>query len=448
VPFLRAGAAQRTGAVLKLALPATAELLLNMVVDMVNTYLVGHLGAASLAGVGLASQWVMTAMVLFSAVGTGATALIARQVGARDWATANRVLGQAVALSFAIGLGAAGVLWLGAEPALRLMGAEEEALAQGVPYLRLVSSVFMFSALMFIGNACLRGAGDTRTPLLVMAVVNLINLALSWPLVRGLWGLPALGVEGAAIGATCGRLAGGLLVVALLLWGRTGLVLRLRGWRLDLGLSWRALRIGLPAALEQFIFRMGMLAYVRTVAALGTAAYAAHQVALSAESISFMPGFGFAVAATTLVGQGLGARDPRRAEEDGFAAFYLSAALMSVMGLGFILFAPQLMGVFTEDQQIIELGAMPLRLIGLVQPFLAAMMVFGGGLRGAGETTAPLLINGLGVWVVRVPAALLFTRVLPWGLTGAWIAMALDLTSRGLLLFWRFRSGKWKSVQV
>jgi putative MATE family efflux protein len=448
VPFLRTGAAQRTGAVLKLALPATAELLLNMVVDMINTYLVGHLGAASLAGVGLASQWVMTAMVLFSAVGTGATALIARMVGAQDWSTANRVLGQAVAISFAIGLGTAGALWLGAEPALRFLGAEEEAIAQGVPYLRLVSSVFMFSALMFIGNACLRGAGDTRTPLLVMAVVNLINVGLSWPLVNGHWGLPRLGVEGAAIGALSGRLAGGLLVVALLLRGRSGLALRARRWRLDPALSWRMLRIGMPAALEQCAFRMGMLAFVRTVSALGTASYAAHQVALSAESISFMPGFGFAVAATTLVGQGLGARDPRRAEEDGFAAFYLSAALMSVMGVGFVLFAPQLMGVFTEDLQIIELGTTPLRLIGLVQPLLAAMMVFGGGLRGAGETTAPLLINGLGVWLVRVPAGLLFTQVLEWGLTGAWIAMALDLATRGLLLFCRFRSGKWKKVQV
>ncbi|MCC7265371.1 MAG: MATE family efflux transporter [Candidatus Latescibacteria bacterium] len=448
MPFLRIGATQRTGAVLKLALPATAELLLNMVVDMVNTYLVGHLGAASLAGVGLASQWVMTAMVLFSAVGTGATALIARMVGAREWPSANRVLGQAVAISFVIGLGAAAALWLAAEPALALLGAEEEAIAQGVPYLRLVSSVFMFSALMFIGNACLRGAGDTRTPLLVMTVVNLINLGLSWPLVNGLWGLPRLGVEGAAIGALSGRLAGGLLVMALLLKGRDGLILKARGWSFDPGLSWRMLRIGLPAALEQFVFRMGMLAFVRTVSALGTASYAAHQVALSAESISFMPGFGFAVAATTLVGQGLGAQDPRRAEQDGFAAFYLAAALMSVMGVGFILFAPQLMGVFTEDPQIIELGTTPLRLIGLAQPFLAAMMVFGGGLRGAGETTAPLLINGLGVWVVRVPAALFFTRVLPWGLTGAWIAMALDLTSRGLLLLYRFRSGKWKTVQV
>ena len=305
----RAGFLQRTGAVLKLAIPATAELLLNMVVDMVNTYLVGHLGAAPLAAVGL-------------------------------------------------------------------------------------------------------------------------------------------GVQGAAIGSLAGRLAGGLLVVVLLLRGRSGLALRLRGWRIDPALIWRMLRIGLPAGLDQLIFRLGMLVFVRMVAALGTAAYAAHQVALSAESLSFMPGFGFAVAATTLVGQGLGARDEQRAEQDGFAAFCLAAGLMSVMGLGFILFAEDLVGIFTTDAQVIALGITPLRLIGLVQPFLAAMMVFAGGLRGAGDTVAPLLINASAVWLVRVPAALLLTQVVEWELTGAWIAMALDLVVRGGLLFTRFRSGQWKRARV
>lgn len=444
----RAGSLQRTGAVLKLAIPATAELLLNMVVDMVNTYLVGHLGAAPLAAVGLSSQWMTTTMVLFSAVGTGATALLARHVGARDWTTANQVLNQALVVAFLIGLVATAVLEWSAAPALRLMGAEEEALALGVPYLRLVGAVLMFSALMFIGNACLRGAGDTRTPLLVMAVVNLLNVSISWPLVNGLWGLPSLGVQGAAIGSLAGRLAGGLLVVALLLRGRSGLALRARGWRFDPALVWRMLHIGLPAGLDQLIFRLGMLAYVRIVAALGTAAYAAHQVALSAESLSFMPGFGFAVAATTLVGQGLGARDEQRAEQDGFASFYLAAGLMSFMGAGFMLFAPELMGFFTTDPQVIALGTLPLRLIGLVQPFLAAMMVFAGGLRGAGETVAPLLINAGAVWLVRVPSALLLTQFFSWGLTGAWIAMALDLVVRGGLLFARFRGGNWKKVEV
>ena len=443
-----AGRWSRLGYVMRLAIPAAGELLLSMMVGIVNTYLVGHLGAASLTAVGLASQWMTMTMVLFSAVGTGATALIARMIGARDREGANQVLGQALMLAFAVGFIPTVVLVLLAEPALALMGAEEEALMQGASYLRIVSSVYMVSAVMFIGNACLRGAGDTRTPLVVMTVVNLLNIAISWTLVNGLGGLPRLGVDGAAFGAMVGRLTGGLLVVALLLKGRSGLALKWGEWRLDLESIRRMLKIGFPAGLEQLVFRLGILVYARVVASLGTVAFAAHQVALNSESLSFMPGFGFAVAATTLVGQGLGAQDEERAEKDGYTAFVVAAGFMSCMGLAFIFFASQIVGFFTDDPEVVALGVPPLRLIGLAQPFLAAMMVFGGGLRGAGETLTPMLINGGGVWLMRVPLCLLFTRVFSWGLTGVWIAMALDMSVRGALLFARFHSGRWKRTEV
>ena len=181
----------RVRRVLFLAVPSAGEALLGMMVGLVNTYLVGHLGAASLAAVGLGFQWMLAAMVLFSAVGTGGTALIARMVGADDWCGANRVLVQALVVAFAAGMISMALLVSFARPAMVLMGAEGEALTQGITYLRIVSSVYAFSAVMFIGNACMRGAGDTRTPLLVMAVVNVINVAVAWVLVNGVAGLPA-----------------------------------------------------------------------------------------------------------------------------------------------------------------------------------------------------------------------------------------------------------------
>jgi len=437
----------RVRRVLYLAVPSAGEALLGMMVGLVNTYLVGHLGAASLAAVGLGFQWMLAAMVLFSAVGTGATALIARMVGAGDWRTANRVLAQALVVAFAAGMISMVLLVGFARPAMELMGAEGEALTQGITYLRIVSSVYAFSAVMFIGNACMRGAGDTRTPLLVMAVVNVINVVVAWALVNGVAGLPALGVAGAALGATSGRLIGGFLVVGLLLGGRAGLKLRWGGG-LDPRLVRRMLKVGFPAGLEQLVFRFGMLAYVRVVSARGTVAFAAHQIALNGESLSFMPGFGFAVAATTLVGQGLGARDADRAERDAHIAFAIAAGFMSLMGVCFYFFAPAIIGLFTDESEVIALGVTPLRLIGLVQPFLAAMMVYAGALRGAGETLTPMLINGGAIWILRVPLCLLVTRVFGWGLNGVWMVMALDLTIRGTFLFTQFRMGKWKSVQV
>lgn len=421
-------------------------MLLGMLVGLVNTYLVGHLGAASLTAVGLGVQWSMAAMVLFTAVGTGATALTARMIGARDMAGANRVVGQALAIAFACGLLSSTLLVGFAEPAMVLMGARGEALVQGVLYLRIVSAVFPISSLMFIGNACMRGAGDARTPLLVMAAVNVVNVAIAWGLVEGIGPLPALGVRGAAWGSAAGRVVGGLLVVGLLIKGRGGLQLRWRGP--DREIIWRILRVGLPASLDQLIFRFGMLVWVRIVASLGTVAYAAHQVALNAESISFMPGWGFAMAATTLVGQGLGASDHERAERDAMLCFGIAAIFMSVMGVVFFVSAPQIMGLFTDEVEIIALGSMPLRLIGVVQPLLAAMMVFAGGLRGAGDTLTPMLVNGASVWLLRVPLSLLAIHWFDWGLTGVWLVMALDLTLRGIVLLWQFRCGRWKTVEV
>ena len=433
---------------MRLAVPSAGEQLLSMMVGIVDTFLVGHLGSSALTAVGLSFQWVMFAMVLFGAIGTGATALVARMVGAKDWQGANRVLRQALFVAFVMGVIAVIALQLFVEPALRLMGATDDALIQGIAYLRLAGSVFMFSAPMFVGNACLRGAGDTRTPMKVMLVVNALNIVVAWTFVNGELGMPRMGVAGSAMGALVGRTVGGLLVLALLLRGQSGLKLRIKGWRIDWPIIRRILNVGLPTGAEQLAMRLGMMSFARAVSALGTVAYAAHQVALNAESLSYMPGFGFAMAATTLVGQGLGAKDKRRAEGDGYLAFYIGMVLMLVMGIAFILFARPLVSFFTDEPEVIEMAVTPLRLIGIVQPFLAAAMIFAGALRGAGETRAPMLVNGINVWVVRVPLTLLFTQVFTWGLTGAWIAMSIDLVIRGSLLFARFRSGKWKTVEV
>jgi len=434
--------------VLRLALPATGEQLLSMTVSIVDTMLVGHLGASALAAVSLATQWTFMAVTLFAAVSTGATALVARSVGADDWATANRTVRQSMLVGLAIGLTTTALALPLARPAVALMGAEPEALEQGVVYLRVAGSIFGLSALMFVGNACLRGAGDTRTTMMVMVVVNVLNITVAWTAINGPFGLPKLGVAGSALGAAVGRAAGGLLVITILLRGRSGLKLDLRGWRLDLTLIRRVLRVGLPAGVEQMAMRFGMMAFVRVIAGLGTVAVAAHTVALRAESFSFMPGFGFAVAGTTLVGQGLGARDPKRAERSGYITFQLALTLMTVMGLIFIFFPRPLISLFTDDPDVIRMAVAPLRIVGFVQPLLAGSMVFAGNLRGAGDTRFPMYITGGTIWTIRVPAALLLGLHLGMGLTGAWLGMATDLASRGAIFFLRFRSGHWKQIKV
>ena len=434
--------------VLRLALPAMGEQLLSMMVGIVDTFLVGHLGAAPLAAVGLANQWVFMATTLFGAIATGSTAMIARFIGAREPQQANEVLRQSMLLGALIGV-IATILGVSlALPAVVLLGAPEDVVDLSTSYLSVASSVFFFSTLMFIGNASLRGAGDTRTPLFVMLVVNALNIVVAWVAINGPFGLPQLGVVGSALGAVVGRAVGGILVMAILLRGRSGIQLKLGGLRPDTDLIRRILRIGLPTGLEQLLFRTGHMVFARILAELGTVAYAANQVAMNGWSLSFMPGFGFALAATTLVGQSLGAQDPDGAERRGYIAFRMGASLMGAVGLLFVLFPAQIVGFFTSDPEVIALGTMPLRMVGLIQPLLAATMIFAGSLRGAGDTRWPMLATGGSIWLVRLPLAYLLALVLDWGLVGAWSALILDLCLRGLLNYLRFRSGRWKLVKV
>lgn len=434
--------------VLKLALPAAGEQVLSMTVSIVNTILVGHLGSAELAAVSLATQWTFMAMTLFTSIATGSTALVARVVGAGDWDTANRTLRQSLLLGLVIGLVATALGVVLARPAIMILGGDQDTLAPGATYLRIAASAFVCQAIVFVGNACLRGAGDTRTTMFVMGVVNIVNVLVAWIAINGPLGLPKLGVAGSALGSVAGRGVGSLLIIGILLRGRTGLRLDLGRWALDLNLIKRLLRIGLPTGGERLLLRLGQMVFLRTVAGLGTVALAAHAVALRAESLSYMPGAGFATAGTTMVGQSLGARDSERAEKAGYLSYQLAATLMAAMGIIFVLFPRPIIALFTSDVAVIDMATTPLRIVGFVQPMLAAAMVFPGNLRGAGDTRYPMYVTGGSIWAIRVPAAILLASILGLGLNGAWLSMAIDLTVRGTLLFLRFRSGHWKRAEV
>jgi multidrug resistance protein, MATE family len=439
-------AGSETRRVMDLALPAVGEQLLNMAVGLTDTFMVGHIGASAVAAVGLSNQAVMLITTFFQAVATGVTALVARHTGAREPDTANRVLHQGYLLGALLGILGTLFSLAFAGPIMVVLRAPADVFAPAVAYLQIASIPFLLAAWLFIGNAALRGTGDTRSPMLIMLVVNIINIAVAYCFIYGLGPLPQLGVAGSAIGAAAGRATGGLLVTLLLLRGRNGLRLRLRQMAPDSLQMKRIANIGLPAGAEQLMMRIGMTAYVTTVAALGTASYAAHQLALQGESLAFMPGFGFAIAATTMVGQGLGAGDQARARADGYLARRLAVIVMSAMGMVFFLFPSQIISVFINDPEVIQKAVWPLRLVAFSQPALATMMVFSGGLRGAGDTRATLAITAAGLWLVRLPLALLLTG--PLGLIGAWIAMGVDLQLRGLGMWWRFKSNRWARVKV
>jgi multidrug resistance protein, MATE family len=442
--------------VLMLALPAVGEQFLNLLVGLVDTFLVGHLtsdatrqlgygSAQALAAVGLSGYIIWAATTLFIAVAVAATALIARATGAGNEEEARSALRQSLLLGLAMGSLALVLILLFASQILRLLGAPPDVYPLGIAFLRINAMSMPLAGLMFIGNAALRGGGDTRTPLLVMLVVNGLNILISWMLVNGRWGMPTLGVEGTALGTAIGRGVGGLLVLAILISGRG--MLRLDRWpRPDRTMLNRLVRVGLPSGGEQLAFQGALMLFARQITGLGTVAFAAHNAVITIESISFLPGLGFATAATTLVGQGLGARSAAQARWSGNEAFRQAVVFMALMGLAFVVVPQVFLRILVGDPEVVAAGITPLRTVGIIQPLLAASFVFSGALRGAGDTRFPLWVKLISPWLLRLPLAFV---LIPWlGLTGAWIALSSDLAFQGILSWWRFRGNRWEHIRV
>lgn len=437
-----------TRRVLSLALPSVLEQSLVTLIGLVDAYIVGHLGAVALAGVGLGGQVLNLTAALFTAVGVGATALIARHVGAREPAEANHLARQAMLLAAGLGLTTALLVMALARPIMEVFGAAPEVVEAGASWLRVVAPSFATLGILLVGTAALRGGGDTRTPLLVMVLVNLVNVVVALTLTRGLWGLPRLGVVGTAVGAAAGQIIGGLLVAFLLFNGRGALKL---GWHWpqpDLARLKRILNIGLPAGAEQILLQIALLNLAIVIAGFGTAAYAAHQIGLRIAAISFLPGWGFSVAATTLVGQELGAGRPDRARQATYVSFWFALAVMTSMAVLLFVGNESILRLFTNDEAVIAAGQIVISTSAYIQPLMAASFVFAGALRGAGDTRSTMFITVISIWVLRLAAAYFLGAVLGLGLYGVWLAFGLDFVARATLFWLRFRGGRWQAVKV
>lgn len=441
-----------------LALPAVGEQLLNTMVGLVDVFLVGNLSAEASAQLGYSSATALTAaglgnqftwlmMVLFMAVGVGASALVARAVGGRDEASLLRIVRQSFVLATLVGLVATAAGLLLAPGFLALVAAPEEARAVGAAYIQINAAAFLPAVFLLVGTACMRASGDTRTPLWVMLGVNGVNVVVSWLLVNGQLGLPTLGVEGAALGSALARTLGGLVIVGLLLRGHGKLHL-IPELRPDSEMLRRLSRVGLPTAGEQFVFQAALLIFVRFVTGLGTTVYAAHNITITIESLSFLPGMGYAAATGALVGQALGARDARLAERYAYEGLLQGGLMMASLGVVMFLFPAPIVALFSNDPAVIAAAAPVLRAAGLMQPSLAVSFIILGALRGAGDTRWPLFSRIMTTWVMRLPLMFLLVGTLELGLAGIWLAMATDFTLQAILALWRFSSGRWQRIEV
>ncbi len=428
----------------ELAWPSILTNLLFSVIGIVSIKIVGTLGADAVAAVTTGHRIFFALQAILMAISAGTTALVARAWGAGDYLEAARV----TSVSLWISNGVAVVLMI---PCLifpyeiaSIFGLSEQPTRLAADFILYLSMFNLAFSLNMILGAALRAAGDTRTPLWIGIVTNIVNVILVYLLVHGLYGFPELGVKGAALANGISFTAGGIIFMALYYGGRMKVGVGGKGSVTE-GRVRQLVHIGYPAGIEQFVFQVGFIAFLWLVAFYGTAPYAAYGVGVQILSISFVVGFGFSIAGATLVGQHLGAGDNPGAARSGWNALWLAIASMVLLSIAIASFAEEIARYLIDDDEVVRLTVVFIYIMALVQPLMAIEFTLGGCLRGAGDTRFPLITTMVGLCGVRVGLAGLFVLL---DLPVEWIYAALigDYVVKAAMLTYRFRSGRWQQV--
>jgi len=456
--------------VLVLAVPALLQQMLVLAVSLSDRWLAGHahapdpdeqiaLQAAQTTANYLA--WFISSYTVL--VSVGSTALVAHAIGAGDRRSAIHATNQSLLLAVVLGLGGSIVALLGLPPLVELLQLHGATARFAIAYLQPLFALLVFQVIEAAGIACLVGAGDTMTGLCVRAGVAVFNVPLAWGFFHGFGPIPRLGFVGIALGTAVSNVLGAMAVTAVLLRGRAGLRLEWRQLWPDLSMVRRLLRVSVPAGVDSLSVAVGQLWFLSIINHLSDSAKAAHGIALQWEALGYLSGGAFGTAAMTLVGQNLGAKNPRRAAHSGWTALAQGGALMTFMGAVFFVLAAPMFRFFCPDagqQPIIDEGVPVLRLIAFAMPPLASCIIFTSALRGAGDTRVPVLFTWFGFFALRIPLAYLLTRPAidlgplgayqgyDFGLLGAWLAMFADLLVRGVFFLARFAGGRWRSMRV
>lgn len=449
-------------AVLAVALPSVATMLLQTTNGMLDRFMVGHgAGPTGIAAATVASSLMFALMSAGMAISVGTTALVARFVGEKNLRDARSATKQSLLLALILSVLVGVPMMLVRGPLLTALGLDAEAHDLASRYLLISIAGLPTLFLMVILNGAFRGIGDTTRPFWVTLGANIVHATFNYLLIFGNYGFPKMGLPGGAIALVLSQtIAAGLYLMFL---RRTSLRHALHaGWAFDMEWAKRICRIGLPASVQQLIRVGSMLAFqgLLTRTGGGMDAIAALGIGLTSEQIAFMPGFGYSIAASAFVGQNLGAKQVDRANRGAWAATYQAVVVMSLMGLVFYHFAAPFAHLFvphakneTPEQyqhveQTIRLTVMYLRTAAWSEPFLAFGMVLTGALQGAGETVSPTILTIATMVALRLPLAWFLSVYLGLGVTGAWWAMSSSTIVQGILVIFLFRTGKWRTVKV
>ena len=432
--------------IFQITLPAVFDLLAQTLIIALDMKMVSSLGPSAISSVGVGTAGMYALIPALIAVATGTTALLSRAYGADNKVDGKKAFAQSFFIAVPLGIILTLIFLLFSEQIINLVGnAKDMNLADAILYQNMTVIGFPFLGVSIATFYAFRAMGENKIPMIGNTLALVLKVILNFLLVY----LFKWGIFGAALSTTLTRLFSAIFSIYLVFWSKKNWIsLELKDLKFDYFTSKRILKVGIPAAVEQLGLRIGMLIFEMMVISLGNLSYAAHKIALTAESISFNLGFAFSFAASALVGQELGKGSSQKALKNGYICTIIAMIVMSTFGLLFFIIPQFLVSLFTKDKDVIELATMALKIVSICQPFSGASMVLAGALRGAGDTKSVLLITYLGIFLIRIPITYLFLDVLNLGLAGAWIVMTIDLAIRSSLAFYVFRRGKWKYLQV
>lgn len=435
--------------ILSMAWPVILEMALHMIVWVFDTAMVGRLNSQALAAVGLAGGVVFTTTFIFASMGAGTMALVARYIGAKQKEKAESIASQAMGLGFIIGFVVTLFLFLFSDELLAHFVKDIQVQQLAVTYARITSLSAGFMIVLNVSSSVMRGTGNTKTPMLIACIANLLNIVGDYVLIFGYFGFPRLEVAGAALATAGAQIIGSLVIMILLFSGTTGIKVRFGNmFKLNKDEVRRIVKLSVPAAMEEFTHSGSRVISSLWIASMGHVAFAANQVAVTAESISFMPGYGFAVAASALVGQSLGAGNKEEAECGAVQSTVMGVLLMSVVGLIFFMFPVLLISFFTDIPEVMELGAKCLKIGAFEQPFIALSMVMAGALRGAGDTKGPFNVAAVSNWLIRLPLIYIVVFVLKLEITYVWVVTVIQFAVESGLMTARFRGRGWRDIDL
>ncbi len=435
-------------AVVLLSIPMVLEMLMQSIFEFADIFFVSRLGSDAVAAVGIGASLLIFVFATGIGLSMAVTAMVARRIGEKNPEAASATAWQAILAGVAISVPFAVVGIVFAPDMLRLMGASEEVVEYGATYVAILFGSNITILLLFLINAIFRGAGDAVLAMRALAIANLLNIALDPLFIFGLGPIPAMGITGAAIATALSRAVGVAYQLTALFRGSGRLTIRRATMQTNRKLLRRMLGISGPGVVQYLVGSASWIAIIRLVAAFGSEAVAGYTIGVRVVIFAILPAWGMANAAATLTGQNLGAGQPDRAAKSVWITAIASASILAFAGIGLMLTDRVIMRLFTDEPDVIEVGALLLKYLGLSYPFLALGLTMLQAFNGAGDTVTPTWINFFCAWLFQIPAALLLAHTLGMGAEGIFVSIAATQFVYAVVGIAWFQRGHWKSKIV